>query len=252
MRACEPAGPLPSQTAWCGASTSSSDHFTLKFAWCRQSVCSTSEAVAQRAVVDVPELAVDRHPVAEVRRVHDHVPDPLGRGVDLDRGASRRSSRGQLLGPLPVAQRALDGGVERRAGGRRTRRPRASSRGSRSCSSDSISGPISAGSSPAIAAATTEAIGVSVRSSGHGGAADHQRVGDPGDHVRVGHHVRAADVPRPAGEPPRAPSRRGRGSRARRGRRSARCGCRARPAAPSRACARSAGRGSGTSASGRR
>ena len=41
VRACDPAAPLPSQTAWCGSSMLARLQCTLKFARCRQSVCST-------------------------------------------------------------------------------------------------------------------------------------------------------------------------------------------------------------------
>ena len=63
------------------------------------------------------------------------------------------------------------------------------SRGSRSLSSDSISGVMKPGSSAATAAATTDATGVSEKPRRSAGRPDEHRVGDPLDQRLVGHRA---------------------------------------------------------------
>ena len=95
---------------------------------------------------------------------------------------------------VSISRRARSTAASKRC--RRTPKASAasSSRGSRSCSSDSISGSISPGSSSATAAATTAATGVRLNGSDDRGAVDQHHRGDPLDQLLVAHHVRAADV----------------------------------------------------------
>ena len=145
---------------------------------------------------------MDRHPSLEAVGVHDDVPHPLRRGVDVDAGRRRvahdaRPLRaGQRLARLPVAQRPLDRRVEavqahaEQVGGR-------SSRGSRSAVSalhqraDPARGP-----RRRSAAATRLATAVAVSRQADARPPDQQRVADALDHLAVGHDVRAGDVER--------------------------------------------------------
>ena len=76
-------------------------------------------------------------------------------------------SRSQLLDGLPLAQRSLDRRVEPVQADARAGRRRVSSRGSRSPSRPSMSGPTSSTDSPAIAAATRLATGVRLNPQAH-------------------------------------------------------------------------------------
>ena len=251
----ERAGPRPSHTARSGGRHSASVQCTLKLTP-RRCSAAPSRSPARRPVVDVIELAVDRHPVVQALGSMHHLPHvaPAGRRCRSLHGdlahLRRRSARRERLDRFPVAQRALDRRVEASAGARRAVAPRG-----RRAAAGRCRGPPSAARS---------ARGPRRRSRPRRGRdrrdaataeperrpADQHRVADPLDQLAVAQTSGPADVSeRPARSARVAAAR---GTRARRARRSAACGARARPAARARAGARSAARGSGTSASARR
>src|SRR5918992_4518512 len=120
------------------------------------------EPLARRTVVALVDPPVDRHPLVEVVRVEHRVIDALGRCLDLDR---RRDQR-HLAATSSISSHSRSARSTAASNPcNLTLNASAASawRGSRSCSSDSISGPMKPGSSPATAAPTTDASGVSVR-----------------------------------------------------------------------------------------
>src|SRR4051794_5396144 len=112
------------------------------------------EALVRLTLIGAVDLAVDRHPLVQALRVEHQVIDRLGRRGNVD----LRSDFTHVA--LSISRNALSTEAAKRC--RRTPKVAAASpsRGSRSCSSDSISGSISPGSSSATAAARTEATGV--------------------------------------------------------------------------------------------
>src|SRR3954468_13511891 len=118
------------------------------------------EALARRAVVHPVDPAVDGHPFVQPRRVEHHVIHLVRGRVDLD-GRPHLAHLAATSSSVSNSRSARSTAAPKRCSLTPNAVAAVSSRGSRSCSSDSISGPISATSSPATAAATTEATGVS-------------------------------------------------------------------------------------------
>src|SRR5215217_4191108 len=120
------------------------------------------EALLQRPLVGGAQLAVDRDPVAEAPRIHDHGPDLLRAGRDVDGGADL-AHRAASSSSRSQSRSARSTAASKEC--RRTPKAGAASwRGRRSYSSDSMSGVMRPTSSSAMAAATTDATPVIVTS----------------------------------------------------------------------------------------
>ena len=196
-------------------------------------------------------MMVNRHPVLEALRVHDHVVEALGRRRQLARCA-RPSPRSQRLVRLPFAQgarrprarrtraRCRTGATprRRRAGGCRTRGSPSADVRARPAGRSRRRPPrwrAASGSSPSPSGMRPTPISSAI-------SLDHRPVAD---HVGPGHVERAPGGPRHGGRPRR-------GTRSRRARRSAGSGSRASPASGAPAGARPGAPARGTKTTRRR